>query len=60
MDIINCSQEEWNDSRRMYTDMDTALSFLGMIQPQCFPTVKDKMPLRHIYNGGRCLGYVEE
>lgn len=61
MDIIHCSQEEWNDSQRMFSEMDTALSHIGYTQPQCSPMVtRNKLPLRHMYYNGKCIGYVEE
>jgi|688.fasta_scaffold219841_6 hypothetical protein len=60
MDIIHCSQEEWNDSESMFLDSDTALSYIGHIQPQCFPSIGAKQALRHIYIEAVCLGYVEE
>lgn len=61
MDIIHCSQEEWDDSQRMFITWDTALSHVGYIQPQCSPMINGKYrPLRHVYKDGRCLGYIEE
>jgi hypothetical protein len=34
MDIIHCSQEEWNDSQHMLEQHDTALAFIGEVTVQ--------------------------
>lgn len=60
MDIIHCTESEWLDSWLMLHSSDSALSFLGYVQPQCFPSVEARRSLRHVYEHGRCLGYVEE
>lgn len=61
MDLL-CKQNEWDDSIEMLIDnADTALHMLGEVVPQyTIPHIVVNTSVRHIFQNGHCLGYVEE